>query len=236
MKEEAPRDRAGVKVEGSLVRCPYCHTDVEPAADAWVACAGCMARHHGACWDERGACASCGALDRLSPERRAPPDDDAVLALLRAGRRDEAARALRLRGLDERAATVAVELAAAALGPEPSSSLGVARVALLAQALGLAVCGGLALTHAAAGVWTGLVVVLAATVTIGVSALRSRRSRGHLGAIALANLAPVVLAPILISTLNIGPDAGAPVLALLGFTATAASIVTATRLGAQARR
>ena len=56
--ELAPR--ADVRVGGSLVRCPYCHDDVAPEATGWVACRGCLARHHLNCWKETLACGTCG--------------------------------------------------------------------------------------------------------------------------------------------------------------------------------
>jgi hypothetical protein len=35
-----------------------------------VACEGCLARHHAACWRENGACASCAGTKRLEPTSR----------------------------------------------------------------------------------------------------------------------------------------------------------------------
>ncbi len=49
----------------SPTRCPYCHDACAPEADVRV-CAGCLARHHAACWGEGQACASCGATDALA--------------------------------------------------------------------------------------------------------------------------------------------------------------------------
>ena len=43
-----------------LSRCPFCHASVDFAAAAWVACAGCLARHHASCWEESRVCSSCG--------------------------------------------------------------------------------------------------------------------------------------------------------------------------------
>lgn len=56
-----------VNVAMSRVRCPYCHDDVAPEAGEWVACAGCLSRHHEPCWDEGGSCSACGAEGRLAP-------------------------------------------------------------------------------------------------------------------------------------------------------------------------
>lgn len=61
---EPPVARADVRVAASPVRCPYCHAEVGGPADSWVACAGCLARHHDECWSAHGQCATCG--DRLS--------------------------------------------------------------------------------------------------------------------------------------------------------------------------
>jgi hypothetical protein len=55
-----------LKVLGGLTRCPFCHADVDVAGADWVACKGCLARHHLACWGESGACATCG-LPRFLP-------------------------------------------------------------------------------------------------------------------------------------------------------------------------
>jgi hypothetical protein len=53
-------ERADVKFQGNApTRCPYCHDAVDRAADAWVACEACLARHHAACWSETGACGAC---------------------------------------------------------------------------------------------------------------------------------------------------------------------------------
>jgi hypothetical protein len=66
--EPAPEVRArdDVRAVASPVRCPFCHGDVEARESAWVACWGCLARHHPECWDELGRCASCGH-DRFLP-------------------------------------------------------------------------------------------------------------------------------------------------------------------------
>ena len=67
MQEESnPRER--VHVAGSRVRCPYCHDDVQSEEHSWVACAGCLARHHTDCWEESSNCSACGTTERLTPE------------------------------------------------------------------------------------------------------------------------------------------------------------------------
>lgn len=79
MEKEQPQDkpivrdpapevaaRGDVRVAGSLARCPYCHSDIVPRDSEWVACWGCLARHHPDCWDETGKCSTCGH-DRFLP-------------------------------------------------------------------------------------------------------------------------------------------------------------------------
>ncbi len=69
--DSSPSDRppAGqrVSVSNSRVRCPYCHDDVATEQRDWVACAGCLARHHQACWEEVSSCSACGVERRLAP-------------------------------------------------------------------------------------------------------------------------------------------------------------------------
>ncbi|MBX3469878.1 MAG: hypothetical protein KF878_23635 [Planctomycetes bacterium] len=61
-----------VRVERSAVRCPFCHDDVRLADADWVACAGCLARHHGACWAEAGRCGACQGAEALARTGGAP--------------------------------------------------------------------------------------------------------------------------------------------------------------------
>jgi hypothetical protein len=49
-----------------LVRCPFCKELLEFERASWVACAGCLVRHHASCWTEGGACATCGDPRALS--------------------------------------------------------------------------------------------------------------------------------------------------------------------------
>jgi hypothetical protein len=58
-------ERGDLGVVPSLVRCPFCHTDVAPEASDWVTCKACLARHHDACWQESGACSTCRSDERL---------------------------------------------------------------------------------------------------------------------------------------------------------------------------
>lgn len=46
-------------------RCPFCREDVLSTQDV-AACEACLARHHGACWTESRACASCGHVVALT--------------------------------------------------------------------------------------------------------------------------------------------------------------------------
>jgi hypothetical protein len=57
-------EKVRVEVKGSPTRCPYCHDDCSPGVDD-VACRECLARHHAACWNEHGACGTCGSTQRF---------------------------------------------------------------------------------------------------------------------------------------------------------------------------
>lgn len=75
-EREREPERDDVRVDGSPVRCPFCHEGVDVATEEWVACAGCLARHHGDCWGEGGRCGACKgteALKRDAPVASAPP-------------------------------------------------------------------------------------------------------------------------------------------------------------------
>lgn len=100
--DPAGKPKAGGTHEGADVRrgdvhvlrnrCPYCHDDLELEEEAWIACAGCLARHHEGCWAEGGACGACGGGERLAPVQEAgvrleeaappPPDSGMVLGLV----------------------------------------------------------------------------------------------------------------------------------------------------------
>lgn len=80
--ERAGAARDDVRLARSPQRCPYCHEGVGPADAGQVACQGCLARHHAACWTEAGRCAACGGIRALEQaggttvpvwERRADP-------------------------------------------------------------------------------------------------------------------------------------------------------------------
>ncbi len=54
-------------------RCPFCHEDVVVQTDEWVACWGCQARHHRACWQEGSRCGSCGETRFVEESPSATP-------------------------------------------------------------------------------------------------------------------------------------------------------------------
>ncbi len=58
---QEPAERDDVRVATN--RCPFCHDEVE--APSSVVCEGCLARHHGSCWEELGCCGSCRGEQRL---------------------------------------------------------------------------------------------------------------------------------------------------------------------------
>ena len=79
--KSAPRPRPPVPaIPLHLARCPFCRDDVTD--DAQVVCAGCLARHHDACWDESPSCAACGHGQALAPARDASPRVRRLLTVL----------------------------------------------------------------------------------------------------------------------------------------------------------
>jgi hypothetical protein len=58
--EEPTPLRDDVQVAASRARCPFCRDEVAAEGTDWVACRGCLARHHVGCWGEHGACSACG--------------------------------------------------------------------------------------------------------------------------------------------------------------------------------
>jgi hypothetical protein len=58
-----------IRAAGGPTRCPFCHADVLREEEAWVACDGCLARHHTGCWGEGKGCANCGETRFLSREQ-----------------------------------------------------------------------------------------------------------------------------------------------------------------------
>jgi hypothetical protein len=74
-EQQAARDRpqpVESDLEISLHRCPFCHDSVSVDQEGWVACSGCLARHHRACWEESGCCGSCSATKCLVQETAQP--------------------------------------------------------------------------------------------------------------------------------------------------------------------
>lgn len=220
--------RDDVRVGASPVRCPYCHEGVDPGDPTWVACGACLARHHEACWDERGACSTCGGVRRLvSDARQGPPDADLV-ELVRSGDTARALAALRARGLDERAARVAVDLVGAALAPSPPARAAwtLSGVVFVVQALALVGCGVLALgTEAEVGAFAGLaVMVLAALALVVVAVVVGRRlTRWAVAGLAAVNLLATALGPAVVIAADVRPYAHSPELLLLGLVMGAAS-------------
>lgn len=71
-RPDPPREREPeVHVGHSPVRCPFCHEDVQVEGEAWVACAGCLARHHAECWSETARCGACKGTQSLA--KSGPP-------------------------------------------------------------------------------------------------------------------------------------------------------------------
>lgn len=220
--------RDDVKVGASPVRCPYCHEGVDPGDPTWVACGACLARHHDACWDERGACSTCGGVRRLVSDARQGPSDADLVELVRAGDTARALAALRARGLDERAARVAVDLVGAALAPSPSSHAAwtLAGVVFGLQALALVGCGLLALSaEAEVGAFAGLAVMVVAALALAVVAavVGRRLTRWAVAGLAAVNLLATALGPAVVIAANVRPSAHSPELLLLGLVMGAAS-------------
>jgi hypothetical protein len=73
-----------IKVGASSIRCPYCHADIDAKSVVWVACQGCLARHHAACWRESKKCATCGEKKALKPAGHRTPSGTRASAYLAA--------------------------------------------------------------------------------------------------------------------------------------------------------
>lgn len=63
-----------VQVQAHYIRCPYCHDNVQPDTDDWVACQQCLARHHTECWENR--CSACQCADHLQPGTNSSPSQN----------------------------------------------------------------------------------------------------------------------------------------------------------------
>lgn len=225
---EKPRD--DVKVGGSPVRCPYCHEGVQPGDPKLVACGGCLARHHDACWDERGACSTCGGVRRLVADERQGPSDAELVELVRTGERARALAALRGRGLDERAAGVALDLVAAALAPLPATRIPWLMTAIVFATQGLALFGSGALAlvaEAEVGAFTGLAVMIVAAVALASVAVVVARglTRWALGGLATLNLLATWLGPAVVIGANVGANDESPELLILGLVLGLVSLI-----------
>jgi hypothetical protein len=109
----APVEGVDVQVGQSPVRCPFCHEGVLVSEEAWVACEGCLARHHADCWGEAGRCACCGAggaLTRRSAHRSEPRDWSAVLGAIAIERGLQLARFERGRLQEQDGRAVEIEM------------------------------------------------------------------------------------------------------------------------------
>jgi hypothetical protein len=56
-----------LRVVSTVSRCPFCHVPVDLAAQEWVACESCLARHHASCWRDHGSCSTCGSTKQIAP-------------------------------------------------------------------------------------------------------------------------------------------------------------------------
>lgn len=71
---EEPSGLEGVVAKAGPTRCAGCAQEVALEPGDWLACRGCLARHHAPCWEARAACAACGGGEALAPEHvPAPP-------------------------------------------------------------------------------------------------------------------------------------------------------------------
>jgi hypothetical protein len=60
-----------VRADHSPTRCPFCKGDLSDMKEI-VACTACGARHHAACREENGRCATCGSTEVLVPRSGTP--------------------------------------------------------------------------------------------------------------------------------------------------------------------
>lgn len=73
-KHDGPRRVDRIEPVTSTLRCPLCQDQVRlEVPTPWVACAGCLARHHGSCWADVRRCGACGHGVRLRPDDRRRP-------------------------------------------------------------------------------------------------------------------------------------------------------------------
>jgi hypothetical protein len=73
-KHDGPRRSDRLEPVTSTLRCPLCQDPVRlEVPTPWVACAACLARHHGSCWADVRQCGACGHAVRLWPDDRRRP-------------------------------------------------------------------------------------------------------------------------------------------------------------------
>lgn len=72
-----------VRASGTPTRCPFCHSNVDREREPWLACHACLAPHHRGCWNEGGACATCGETRAIGED--APPVPAAHAPAVHAG-------------------------------------------------------------------------------------------------------------------------------------------------------
>jgi hypothetical protein len=70
---EEPEHEKELRVVSNVSRCPFCHVPVDLAAQEWVACEGCLARHHASCWRDHGSCSACGGKTELTRRSEKKP-------------------------------------------------------------------------------------------------------------------------------------------------------------------
>ena len=69
LAQEPAKEPEALRVVGGASRCPFCHSHVAVETQEWVACQGCLARHHATCWGENGSCASCHGTKAIAPPK-----------------------------------------------------------------------------------------------------------------------------------------------------------------------
>src|SRR4029077_3906468 len=60
---------ANTREPALAITCTYCKGRLERREPVY--CAGCLAPHHGDCWEEHGRCAPCGVPRHVRPEHTA---------------------------------------------------------------------------------------------------------------------------------------------------------------------
>lgn len=238
MKEKAlPKARridepvSELEVVVPALRCPYCHDACAPRDS--VVCRDCLARHHGECWSERGACSACNASVRLVVEERAALSREEMVDLIRRGRSAEVEQGFVASGLTaeealrETASVAYQELAA--LGPRSGSSL--ARWAFGLQSLWLGILSvTVSIDDAEDSVWVGLALLLVNLAALGGARLL-RKPSASTDLLRQASLVVVAASStmMLVVTLDIPAHRGSPALGALGLVLAAVSAVFAVR-------